>query len=300
MKKIIVLFAALTIVSCSNEEIADPGTKTNLSSIRFNDYHKNLLINSQDMLFENEKLTTVKNYDDTHSDYTYNNQNLVSKIIDYNSSGEILVITTFLYNNTGKITEMKQLSGPANEEILNGKFVFTHLAGKIVLTKTTENNPPESLEILFNSNNEIEKRTTFLGDYFFKYDFVNGNLEKSSQVGNNGSLSERFTNYKYTNLKNNYSYKKLLYGKEWKLNSYLSSFLNFNSSIMIDLSENLISEYTETQFFKESNLTVIFTSKAGYTFDNKDRMTKMTEDFSMENSGKISNYNSEFIFTYKD
>jgi len=92
----------------------------------------------------------------------------------------------------------------------------------------------------------------------------------------------------------------LLYGKEWKLNSYLSSFLNFNSSIMIDLSENLISEYSETQFFKESNWTVVYTSKAGYTFDNKDRMTKMTEVFSMEASGKISNYNSEFIFSYRD
>ncbi|WP_035648396.1 hypothetical protein [Flavobacterium sp. ASV13] len=300
MKKLIALFTALAIVSCSNEEIDDSRTQTNLSSIRFNDYHKNLLINSQEMLFENEKLTTVKNFDDTHSDYTYNNQNLVSKIIDYNPSGEILVTTTFLYNNAGKITEMKQLSSPANEENLNAKFVFTHLSGKIVLTKTTENNPPESLEILFNSNNEIEKRTTFSGALFYKYDFVNGNLEKYTQVGTNGSLSERFTNYKYTNLKNNYSYKKLLYGKEWKLNSYLSSFLNFNSSIMIDLSENLISEYSETQFFKESNWTVVYTSKAGYTFDNKDRMTKMTEVFSMEASGKISNYNSEFIFSYRD
>ena len=70
---------------------------------------------------------------------------------------------------------------------------------------------------------------------------------------------------------------------------------------MTDLSENLISEYTENQIFKESNLRVIFTTKADYTFDNENRMTKMTENFSSDINGKISaNYKSEFIFNYKE
>ncbi|MDQ6469517.1 hypothetical protein RB619_02595 [Flavobacterium sp. LHD-80] len=305
MKKLIVLFTALAIVSCSNEEIGGLGTKTNLNSIKITDYSKNNeILGSQEMFFENEKLKTIKSSDNRVSDYTYNNQNLVSKIIDYNPDGEILITTTFLYTNTGKITEITRISGPANEEILNNKFVFTHLAGKILLAKSSGNNTAEHSEISLNSNNQFEKQTSFSGAFYYKYDFVNGNLEKCAQFENNGNLTGNVRTYKYTNLPNIYNYKKLLFGNEWKLNNFLCSFYASNSTVFLDLSENLVSEDVVTFFDASSNYTVNFRTKTDYIFDSSNRMSKMTENSSIE-SGTTSitirpSIKTEFVFTYKD
>lgn len=302
MKKLIALFAVLAIVSCSNEEIGDASTKTNLSSVKITDYSKNTeILSSQELFFENEKLTTIKYFDNRVSDYTYNNQNLVSKIIDYNPNGEILISTTFLYNNTGKITEITRISGPANDEVLNNKFVFTYLSGKILLAKSSGNNPVEHSEISLNSNNQFEKQTLFSGAFYYEYNFVNGNLEKCAQFENSGNFTGNVRSYKYTNLPNIYSYKKLLFGNEWKLNNFLCSFYNSNSTVFLDLSENLVSEDVLTFFYASSNYTVNFRTKTAYIFDSSNRMSKMTEDNTIESGTKItSSFKTEFIFTYKD
>jgi hypothetical protein len=295
MKKLIVLLTGLLIVSCSNDnDTVYPVEKTVLASIKIvTDYgYGNNNPPPKMLQFENEKLITIQ-YNGSYifDRYIYNDQGLVSKILEYRLYGVLFMTTSFLYDAQGRIIEFDRVSGPENINPVNRKYTFTHLSDKIIFTASDESNETSTRELYFNSNNEIAKETLPPSNFYFKYSYTNGNLVDRS-VFNNDTFNGTFSSYTYSNLKNDYDYRKYIFGKEWKLNSYLSSYYTYNLHDLTVLSENLISEYTDN--YDSTDVT-----KFSYSFDDKNNIKAQTQKYTSTINGIIvSSITTEYSYKY--
>jgi hypothetical protein len=303
MKKIILLFTGLLIVSCSNEELGNSDTKSGLVSIRENRYMNNQLTTYKTLNFSDDKLITIDYYDDRdYDEYAYNDQGLVSKIIEHQAPGGVYMITTYLYDEKGRIIEFNKIPGPLYSFPEKGKYEFTYLSDKIILTTTYDAAKPEKVEISLNASNNITKRTIFYDAYSYNYTYENGNLTDNSLFYKNKFLTGDYTKYVYSNLKNEYNYKKFIFGKEWKLNSYING-IYLNTPDLTDLSENLVSEYMTSSVdqINPADYTYILTSKYKYVFNDKNQMEKQTISCKTVINGipsaNMTTY--ELLYTYK-
>lgn len=301
MKKILMLLTGILLLSCSNNDAVTAPVPKKLSSITMKYYLNDKLSSFSTLLFLNEKLITIKNMGNERSrdEYTYNNQGLVSQILSYNTDGYLASTKTYSYDMMGRIIEKSEkIVITDTGKIINIKSVFTHLTDKILVKKTYDGQE-SSQEILLNSDNAIIKQTITPGLCETTFQYENGNVISSKT--NNSSL-EWVESYSYNTLKNDYNYRKYVFGTEWKLNDYLDNFNTGTTYFIYLQSQNLISEYTSppTIFDNSSDKKAIYKRKYTYTFNDRKEIYKQTEMYSRTIDGITENlFKGEFIYTYE-
>lgn len=311
MKKIVSLLIALLIVSCSNDsDNAVPANKnTTLSTITKNYYlNGSLNLKSSKIYFINEKVSVIRFLDGTYDDYKYNSDNLVSSILKYNSANTLLFTTNYSYDNLKRITKIEEIpttsySGTQQVKIRN----FAYYQNKIVFIREFPSQEFYSYtyELLLDNNNKIIKNnwigyndvvfSNILSSY--EYIYTNGNLI-SANVDDEIS---------YNDLKNDYSYKKTLFGKEWKQNSFLAnlypdiekSVTSYNSYYYwiteIEISENLISAYKK-KYLEQFN----FNMTASYEFNDKKQILKEIKNYKVTTGNDMmDSVKLEIIYDYQ-
>ncbi|MBF4491590.1 hypothetical protein IR010_03485 [Flavobacterium sp. MR2016-29] len=299
MKKIMMLLAGFLAVSCSNDDIVSSAPQKKLSSIKMNYYQNDKLMTFRNFTFLNDQLVTIKYQESAREDYTYNIQGLVSQILIYNLSGRLITTITYSYDTAGRITEksFKTFVTDTGEPV-NVNFVFTHLADKIVVAKTY-NGDIQNEEILMNSNKKIIKQVLKPDIHSATFQYENDNVTSSKTFIFNLESTE---SYSYNTLKNDYNYRKYIFGNEWKLNDYLDTFDNGSTYFVYLQSENLISEYTSSpsRIDNSSNKTAVYKRIFTYNFNDQKQIYKETEIYSRIVDGTTENIGkSEFIYTYK-
>lgn len=313
MKKIVILILGLFTVACSNDDATysdytnrdiplDPNTAISYT-ITQNIYSYQNAYPSQvnKLYFSGEKLILYQNSDGSYSKYKYTD-NLLSEIENYNSRNIAISRAKFLYDNLGRIIEIDEMPFlDQNIQIIKSAIVYN--TDKITVNQSfiTPTVPIETrtYEFKLNSNNEIIQNhfakwddITPNGAYLYKYDYENGNLVKKNLFD---------MTYSYTSIKNDYSYKKYLFGKEWKKNNFIINLIPSNlmkaSIYESEVSENLISymKYTLPTIPK-----IEYTMEANYEFNIQNKMIKEIRKYSQTINGETKNVErSEFIYEYK-
>jgi hypothetical protein len=303
MKKIILLLAAILLVSCSNEELGDSEATGSLMSIKENTYINNELYTYRTLTFSNDKLLNIKYKNpEFHDEYTYNEKGLVSKIVEYQSSGGIYLTTTFLYDNKDRITNFNAIPGPLYPTQIVIEYVVTYLPDKILLRSTDDPDNFDSVDFFVNANNSFTEEVILLFSSQYKYNFENGNLTSCSVFNYKEVESKNYSKYSYSNLKNEYNYKRFIFGKEWKLNSYLTSPYMLRRNIICEQSENLISEITDT--YKDptdpAHYSQIINTKFDYTVNDQNQMEKQVKTYTSKINGILDvAMKYELLYTYK-
>ncbi len=298
MKKLILLIAGLLLVSCTNEEVENPEAKTNLVSITENQYLDNELWRHKTFNFDDNKLVNIEYESPGYRDeYTYNDKGLVSKVIEYWNVGLILKTTIYTYDDKGRIIEYNKIPGTANPNLSAAKYKFTFLSDKIISTVTYESGNSETNEFLLDANHNIIKQNEVNSNYSYIYTFENGNLTEASLFYQN--IKGNSVDYKYSNLKNELHYNQFIFGKEWKLNSFLSR-IHPGNSILTELSENLISEYKTIYRDPTNPEEKTDITKFSYTINDKNQMETQTILRTATTSGIVDvNSRTEIFYKYK-
>ncbi|TDP00166.1 hypothetical protein [Flavobacterium sp. 245] len=300
MKKIVLLLVGLSMISCSNEELGSSENKTDLVSIQENQYLDNELWRHKTFHFADNKLVNIEYESPGYRDeYTYNDKGLVSKVIENWDVGLILRTTTYIYDDKGRIIEYNKIPGNVNPDLSTAKYTFTYFSDKILCTITYESGNSQTTEFLLDANQNIVKEHEINSNYSYVYTFENGNLTETSLFDKN--VKGTSTKYKYSNLKNELQYNQFVFGKEWKLNSFLSS-IHPGNSILIGLSENLISEHKSTYAdpINPNDHTQIINSTFNYSLNDKNQMEKQTILYTSTTNGIVDvNLRTEISYTYK-
>jgi PBP1b-binding outer membrane lipoprotein LpoB len=305
MKKIVILLIGLLIVSCTNDdESSKPTVNKSIVSITENNYRNDKLFSFRKLSFSNDQLTRIEYSDKRRDDYSYNSNGLVSKITEYDPNNILSVTTLYSYDEKGRISTLEKYSSPSSTIFNNAHYVFTYSSGKISRQEYNVNQvtPLNPHDFLLNSNNEIITDIIFKDGYSYYYTYANSNIVNTSfysisvTQGTNMKLS-------YTNLKNDFNYKKYLFGKEWKLNNFLSVLSSTNT--IFELSENLVSNVTIDRSTHQYNNPPDYSNyykniAFNYEFNESNQMTKETREITQKIDGVISPVSkSEFIFEYK-
>jgi hypothetical protein len=296
MKKIAILLIGLCMISCSNEELGNSEIKSKLISIEENQYLDNELWIHKVYNFDNNKLINIKyENSDFGDEYTYNEKGLDSKVVENVDIGKVLKTTTYSYDDKGRLIEYNQIPGNVDLNLSTFKYTFTYLSDRILRTFKSQSGYSETIEFFVDANYNIIKKTIANSDYSYIFTYENGNLTEASEFNKNNKGTS--VNYKYSNLKNELQINQFIFGKEWKLNSFLYR-LHPNNYILTGISENLISEYSTTfrNPINPDNQTDI--TKFTYNMNDKNQMEKQTILRTATTNG-IVDVNSRTEISYK-
>lgn len=265
---LLLFISILFTESCTKSDDIDCNTAlnptVNLMSVTKNYYYNNnnSLYAFEKLNFQNQKLINSEWGNGKYVNYEYNNQNLLSKISEFSANGDLLFTINYSYDSMGRIIEINRSQPSKN--IAN--YTFTYNSNEIIITSFNTH----TVKMITNSDKEIiaERLISINGNTIddsrnIIYNYENGNLLTSSWTINNNIETNYYT---YRNEKNDYDYRKFLFGEEWKMNSTLDLFWRGQTlygNYLMFITENLISGYTNNigtthidYLFNEENLII--------------------------------------------
>ena len=278
MKKILILITTLLIVSCSKDDsdFSNSISNTNLVSITKNYYNNNILYTFEKLNFYEQKLINIQYKDGSYDDYQYSN-NLVSSILEFDLNDILMWTTTYKYDNDGRIIEISIKPSSTNSTQVTREKIISYNTDQIICVCTWSGGGYNKYEFTLNTNGEItsEKLFDINGNQIsqtISYNFSNKNL-LSFTIINSITNTQEVSNFTYSNLKNDYNYKKYLFGTKWKTNSFLWHKQQFgvfpSGNYESETSENLVSSFSDNSRNYSFN----------YIFNEKNQIIKETQNF---------------------
>lgn len=294
MKKIFIPILGFLIISCSQNDSDCPNSisNTNLVSITKNYYDNNVLYAFEKLNFYDQKLINIQHKDGSYDDYQYSN-NLVSRILEFDSNDVLLWTTTYTYNNNGEIIKILIKPSSTNSIQVTREKIISYNSNQIICVCTWSTGGYNKYEFTSDTNGEIKSEKIFdvNGNQFpetISYNFNNKNLLSYTNISSITNTQE-VSNFTYSNLKNIYNYKKYLFGTKWKTNSFLWHKQQFgifpSGNYESETSENLVSSYSD------NSRNVLF----NYIFNEQNQITKETQNF----TATRINARFESIYEYK-
>jgi hypothetical protein len=298
MKKTFILMIGFLIVSCSKDDSQSPNSisNTNLVSFTKNYYSNNNFSASEKLNFYNDKLINIQYHDGSHDEYQYDND-LVSRILKFDSNDILFWTITYLYDNLGRIIEIKRIPSSTNVQIQSvDKFSFVYNTNQILINSVYTPGGVDTYELNLDQNKKIinEKLISTNGriitdQFYFTNTFTNGNLTNS--IMENSTPTDKIT-YSYNNFKNDFDYNKFLFGKHWKNNKCLDLYKDERSvrGTLETTSEYLIANSTHNFNNVSENATY------SYLFNEKNQITK---EIVTKTSTFVPTYKIESIYKYE-
>lgn len=290
MKKIFILIIGFLIVSCSKDDSDCPNSisNTNLVSITKNYYSNNVLYDFKKLNFYEQKLINIQYKDGSYDDYQYSN-NLVSRILEFDSNDIIERTLTFEYDSEGRVIKWRQIPGSTNTIWINSERTYSYNNNQIICNNTYTGGYMKFVYTL-NLNGDIINEKLYdinnnLHYQYITYNYANNNLTNLTKIDTFFNTQE-ISNYTYTAIKNEFNYNKYLFGLKWKKNYTLTHSQTFPFvSYESEISENLVSS------FSDNSRNFLF----NYIFNEKNQITKETQNFTATGI----NARFESIYEYK-
>lgn len=288
----LVLFVLLTFTySCSNDDSInydmDLTSDTELTSVTRNFYQNNLLYASEKLNIRNQKIIDSEYDSGGYTEYKYNLENLISQLSVFKSNGQLFSSHTYAYDSYGRIIEIDR----TNSLNSTSNIQFIYNSNEIIISRTCTDGITSTDKLTLNSNKEIMavNRISMNGIIYDDnrnrtYYYENGNLLSTRKTDlNTGDIKNSY--FTYTTKKNNFHFRKYLFGKEWKMNFTLDSFTKTgNLEILPWVSENLVS--VSNYHFELANRS------SNYQYNEENKIDKVTRNYTSSNVKTI------FIYEY--
>lgn len=299
MKKIFILIIGFLIVSCSKDDSECPNSISNakLVSITKNYYSNNSFASSEKLNFYDDKLINIQYHDGSYEDYQYDND-LISRILKFEPDDSLFWTITYLYDNLGRIIEIKRIPSPTNVQVQTvAKYSFVYNTNQILITAVFTPGNTLTYELILDQNNKIinEKWLSNNGSlvtnqFYFTNTFTNGNLSNSLMENYSGPTDN--ISYSYNNIRNDFDYYKFLFGKHWKNNKCLDLFKNVLSvrGVLETTSEYLVTNSSHNYNNGSENTTY------NYTFNEKNQILMEIVE---KTSTFLPIYRSESFYEYR-
>ncbi|NJM80391.1 MAG: hypothetical protein HC854_13680 [Flavobacterium sp.] len=189
MKKVLIFIIGFLIVSCSKDDSCVSETNTSLVSITKKYYSNNNFTTSAKYNFYDNKLINILYSDGSYEDYQYNN-NLVSRILKFNSNDSLFWTITYLYDSLGRIIEIKRIPSASNSQLqITAIYSFEYTLNQILITVNFSPGDTIKYQILLNQENKIIKEmvisingNTVTELPYFSHIYLNGNLSESVET----------------------------------------------------------------------------------------------------------------------
>ncbi|NWL01257.1 hypothetical protein DM790_10560 [Flavobacterium collinsii] len=304
MKKIVILILGLFTVACSNDAITysdyeldkplDPNIEISYTITKryYND--QNINNDTEKFYFSEEKIVLYLKNNGYYFKYKYNN-NLLSEIQGYDPRNTVISSTKFVYDNLERIIEIDDLPNTARKNETT-KYSLVYDLDKI--TAIEKVSYPEqhtrTYEFKINGNNQIisydftkmdEKEVPKI--YLKQFSYENGNL-----------ISLNDLEISYGNVKNDYNFKKNLFGKEWKKNNFITNYL-LRETFVTNAPQSEISDYLISSSKQKLDNNVIYDVKVDYEFNNQNKITKEIRKYNFTANGATKDGGrTEFIYEY--
>lgn len=267
MKKIVMLVLGLLIISCSNDESPK---ETELVSITTNYYADNEIWDSSKYNYLNKKLQDVQNLDQSHTDYKYNN-NLIATASNYEPDGVLFSTNNYTFDSNDRLVEFDIVYNTGDVT----KYIITYKENSILLTYNNYNGNSLVYEFDLNSDKQIISKKTVsvngaapkANSLKYQYIYSNGNLISATSFNPETNITTTLVTYTYSNAENGKYSDKYMYGKAWKINSFLMTVI-YQGNYSPVVSENLVSSYKDGS----RNITI------DYEFNNG-KISKMTSQY---------------------
>lgn len=244
MKKAVLFLIGVFVVSCSND---DNIRELQLVSVTTNYYADNEIWDFSKSTYVNEQLQSVKNLDESRTDYTYN-KNLIATASNYESDGTLFSTLRFTFDSSDRLINF--------DIVYNGnevtKYTITYNQNSIIYTYKNHNGNSLVYEFELNSNNQIISKKTISANgvppsassLTYQYIYDGPNLASVTSFNPKTNVTTPLVSYSYSTLKNEVGINKNMYGKAWKINSFLMIIIN-QGNYTPQVSENLVSSYKE-------------------------------------------------------
>lgn len=303
MKKLTIMIISLFTISCQSDEGFRISKKI-LSSITITSRNTQqdgveFYLGSTTLTISENKLTKIVT-SNSYQVFEYS-ENLVTKRLEYNLQNQLISLTNYTYDGSGRITkvEKNELENPhiiTNETTYNqnkAKSIWKGACGYLnpYVTKFSIDEFGQLLkEDVANANDSIFDS--------YDYNYSNGNLVGCLRKGSSNFLLNEEENMIFNYAKGNKNYyKKFMFGADWKINSAIENSVNFFSPydegnfITIDpeTSDELILSYGTEKKFKVNY---------AYTYDNQGDVISQSKETTYPDGRKYkttTNYNYAFI-----
>lgn len=295
MKKLVTLLIGLLIISCSKDEseCLNSNSITNLVSITKNYYDNSELIYFEKMNFYNQKLMNIQYKNGSYDDYQYFN-GLVNRVLKFDFNDNLFRKITYLYDNAERIIEIKNTFINQQNQNINS-YIFSYNSNQILIDYPFNTRQDE---LILNQNNEIisDKVLKINGMVvsfpFYSYNYLNGNLKECTSTNVRSTMTSDNITYTYSDIKNNFDYRKYLFGNEWKKNVCLDNLSNqWGVKLIMEVnSENLI-----IKKIHKSDDNIIDIYSFNYEFNDKKQIIKET----INRSSGFSISKTELIYKYE-
>jgi hypothetical protein len=230
--------------------------------------------------FENNRLNKISYDDDFYEKFEYTGE-LVSKRQKFDMDNQLIAITTYEYDNLGRVTKIENSEG---QHKISNETSYTPNQIISVWKNAWGHVSSERYIMTLNQVGKVTQEEVRLSDdyllYYGIYNYSSNNL-KGGRIKNFSSNSDPVEDsvyFSYINKKNKYYYKKFMFGSAWEINSSIENSVNFLPisnvswedllSIYPSVSDDLITGYIT----REVDVRYI------YTFDDSGDLASQIEE----------------------
>jgi len=291
-----VALGVLTVLSCSDDDSNENlNIKKELISIIKDSYVGNSKTFSTKYNFYHKRLISIQYSDGSYDDILYEND-LIKRILEFDSNNNLEWTTTYSYDNEGRLKIKNVIPSPNYHINTSRQKEFTYNGDEIIglLTFSNGNNTVKTI-MTINANEQIIKEILITGEgslistreYIYSVNDVSTALLKDRNDETSFEASYEYIDNEVSEV---YHYNKYLFGDKWKNNLALSTQLGLNHLGAHIISEKYIKKY-HTTILSSSTRDGVFE----YEFDNNNNILKIVENINDSNG---SRFKMETIFEY--
>ncbi|WP_075341728.1 hypothetical protein [Tenacibaculum agarivorans] len=293
-----IVIILLTSISCStsldNEPNDNSTTTLKLHSITTETFQNDVYISYYIINFQNNKVINTESNNGASSTYLYNGD-LVSKVMAYQSNGNLSYSLNYTYDNSGRLLHKKYMLTP---EDINHEHIITYNdADKTIQFDLTWTDGASNQRKITLDNTNVVQSEVLDNSSVRTYTYANNNVVDITNEMDGQIIDKAEFQYLNKEVSEFYQYQKFLYGDQWKNNIILNRQFGYGSREAHQFSNHYVSNYIVTHY--DSSGKIEFKGNFTYEFDDNNHIIKQVENGIVIDTDKPNNVNTyKHITTY--